>query len=143
LEKLLEDADLETACHIPGGMSTDGLGATSPMRLPDSTFNFPDDIFGTDMTMPSSPPLFDLGDDSTANNALWSDFLPSTPDLNNIGYNLDIFEDIGTVEGETTNYTTKDETSSVAPTPTTSGARVDFSSFIDDATKIAVNSIDT
>jgi len=153
LEKLLEGADLDSASRNLEEMSTDILG-TSPNHhhLPDSAFNFGDDIFGTDMTMPSSPPLFNLdgvvGND-TVSNALWSEFLPSTPDMGNMTCGLDIFEDIRGVEeqeeerGEGAGVGVGDgdegqrsESSSVVPTPsTTSGGRVDFSSFIDDVSK--------
>jgi len=151
LEKLLEGADIDTASRNLEEMSTDILG-TSPNQhhLPDSAFNFGDDIFGTDMTMPSSPPLFNLdgvvGND-TVSNALWSEFLPSTPDMGNMTCGLDIFEDIRGVaapeeeRGEGVGVGDRDEgqrseSSSVVPTPsTTSGGRVDFSSFIDDVSK--------
>lgn len=141
LEKLLEDTDLDNAPRNVGDISIDAFGS-SPLGLSDHTFNFADDIFGTDMSMPSSPPLFDMGDDSVGNNALWSDFLPSTPNLTDIGYTLGVLEDIGPLGGETANGTVKDGTSSPVPTPSTSGARVDFSSFIDDATKSAVEGTD-
>ncbi|RPA95226.1 hypothetical protein L873DRAFT_1792412 [Choiromyces venosus 120613-1] len=161
LERLLEGADLDTASRNLEEMSTDIILGTSPNhhhnhQLPDSTFNFGDDIFGTDMTMPSSPPLFNLDCTATAagggtdhdNNALWSEFLPSTPDLGGIGCGLDIFEDIREGEGvggereevegrgESGGSGRGSGSSSVVPTPTaTSGGRVDFSSFIEDVSK--------
>ncbi|CUS09727.1 unnamed protein product [Tuber aestivum] len=163
LEKLLEGADIDIASRNLEEMSTDILD-TSPNQhhLPDSAFNFGDDIFGTDMTMPSSPPLFNLdgvvGND-TVNNALWSEFLPSTPDMGNMTCGLDIFEDIRGVEGrgegqsegagpgdgdgdEDGDGGQRSESSSVVPTPsTTSGGRVDFSSFIDDVSKAVATGV--
>ncbi|PWW79490.1 hypothetical protein C7212DRAFT_350362 [Tuber magnatum] len=167
LEKLLEGADIDIASRNLEEMSTDILD-TSPNQhhLPDLAFNFGDDIFGTDMTMPSSPPLFNLdgvvGND-TVNNALWSEFLPSTPDMGNMTCGLDIFEDIHGVEGQGAGQGEgegegegagdgdgdgdgdggqRSESSSVVPTPsTTSGGRVDFSSFIDDVSKAVAASV--
>ncbi|KAG0125867.1 hypothetical protein HOY82DRAFT_615887 [Tuber indicum] len=157
LEKFLEgaDIDIDTASRNLEEMSTDILGTSPNHHLPGSAFNFGDDIFGTDMTMPSSPPLFNLDgvvDNDTVNNALWSGFLPSTPDMDNMTCGLDIFEDIHGVEGRGGGQgggagagagdddgdgdgRRRSESSSVVPTPTTSGGRVDFSSFIDDVSK--------
>lgn len=140
LEKIMSMADVG---NTNPGISVD-LTHTSPDHLPrlsplDPThnFDFGDDIFGTDMTMPSSPPpLFNLGDVAGDEVNGWGEFLPSSPEFNGVDYGLDIFEDIGGVAGVAEGECVKSEKcSSVRATPEATALTVDFSSYIDEATK--------
>lgn len=142
LEKIMSMADMPATA---GGVSVD-LAGTSPDHLPglspidpNQNFDFGDDIFGTDMTMPSSPPpLFNLGDANEDEVSGWGEFLPSSPEFNNVDYGLDIFEDMvavgGVVEGEVGSVKSE-KCSSAGTTPGATALTVDFSSYIDDTTK--------
>ncbi|KAL7276110.1 hypothetical protein RUND412_000900 [Rhizina undulata] len=111
---------------------------TSPTRLPglslqsNFAFELDDEFFQTDATMPSSPPvIFDLYEDPdiAASSALWSEFLPPSPGLNNVAYELDFTADNG-VEGAGAA-----ETKSQHGATNNGGLVVDFSAFIDEVTK--------
>lgn len=138
LEKIMSMADIEaTAAGISmdlANASPDHLPRLSPLD-PSHNFGFGDDIFGTDMTMPSSPPpLFNLGDATGGEVNGWGEFLPSSPEFNDIDYGLDIFEDmagIGVMEAGSI----KSEKCNTAGTPEAAALTVDFSSYIDETTK--------
>ncbi|RPB15905.1 hypothetical protein P167DRAFT_562735 [Morchella conica CCBAS932] len=135
LEKIMTMADpmtlpLDLGAHLP-----DDLPRLSPFDTTNN-FDFGDNIFETDMTMPSSPPpLFNLGDGMEDEVNSWGGFLPSSPEFNEMDYGLDIFEDMGIaapVDGESMK---SEKSSSAGTTPEEVAITVDFSSYIDEATK--------
>lgn len=140
LEKIMSMANIPTTT-----ISAD-LADTSPENPPDlspidpnQSFDFGDNIFGTDMTMPSSPPpLFNLGDATEDEVNGWGEFLPSSPEFNTMDYGLDIFENITDVGGATEvegGSVKSEKCCSVGTTPGATALTVDFSSYIDEATK--------
>lgn len=143
LEKIMSMANLPAMANgIPvdlAGTSPDHLPGLSPID-PNQNFDFGDDIFGTDMTMPSSPPpLFNLGDATEDEVNGWVGFLPSSPEFSNMDYGLDIFEDMtgigGTVAEGGVDSVKSEKCSSAETTPGATALTVDFSSYIDEATK--------
>lgn len=139
LEKIMSMADMPPTNTIPldsAGTSPDPPGM-SPID-PNQSFDFGDNIFGTDMTMPSSPPpLFNLGDATEDEVNGWGEFLPSSPEFNNMDYGLDIFENMTDVRGaaEMGGSVKSEKCSSVGTTLGATALTVDFSSYIDEATK--------
>lgn len=134
LEKIMSMADPSTIPIDLGANLPDDLPRLSPIDTTNN-FDFGDNMFGTDMTMPSSPPpLFNLGGNIDDEVNSWGGFLPSSPEFNEMDYGLDIFEDIGIapVEGESMK---SEKCSSAGTTPEEVALTVDFSSYIDEATK--------
>lgn len=137
LEKIMSMANIP-----PTTISVD-LAGTSPDDLspinPNQNFDFGENIFGTDMTMPSSPPsLFNLGNATEDEVNGWGEFLPSSPEFNNMDYGLDLFEnmtDIGGVTELEGGSVKSEKCSSAGTTPGAIALTVDFSSYIDEATK--------
>lgn len=137
LEKIMSMANMPPGIISAGlvGNLPDDPSGLSPID-PNQNFDFGDNIFGTDMTMPSSPPpLFNLGATEDEVN-VWGEFIPSGPEFNNMDYGLDIFENMTDVGGATEleGGSVKSENCSSAGT-TPAALTVDFSSYIDEATK--------
>lgn len=137
LEKIMSMANIP-----PTTISAD-LAGTSPDDLSpintNQNFDLGENIFGTDMTMPSSPPpLFNLGNATEDEVNGWGEFLPSSPEFNNMDYGLDLFEnmtDIGGVTELEGGSVKSEKCSSTGTTPGAIALTVDFSSYIDEATK--------
>lgn len=140
LEKIMSMANIPptTISADLAGASPDDPSGLSPISQ-NQNFDFGENIFGTDMTMPSSPPpLFNLGNATEDEVNGWGEFLPSSPEFNNMDYGLDLFEnmtDIGGVTELEGGSVKSEKCSSAGTTPGAIALTVDFSSYIDEATK--------
>lgn len=137
LEKIMSMANIPSTVVL-ADTSLGHHPCLSPID-PNENFDFDDNIFGTDMTMPSSPPpLFNLGDATEDEVNGWGEFLPSSPEFNNMDYGLDIFENMADV-GDATEMDGEsvkgERCGAVGTTPGATALTVDFSSYINEATK--------